>query len=239
MSGQEPANLILADNEVHIWSAALERPSAQVEQLAQTLSADEQARADRFYFERDRLRFIVGRGLLRVILGRYLGLEPAGMYFDYSAQGKPALAETGLEDKRRLCFNLAHSHRLAVYAFSRGREIGVDVEHIRPIAEAEQIAERFFSAPEITLLQALPLQQKQETFFIIWTRKEAYLKAVGAGLARPLDQFDVSLGPKLVIPGDPQEAARWSICDLKPAEGFVAALAVTGNDWQLKIFQEG
>jgi 4'-phosphopantetheinyl transferase len=166
-----------------------------------------------------------------------LGLEPAGLCFDYSAQDKPALAETGLEDKSRLYFNLAHSHGLAVYAFSRGREIGVDVEHIRPIAEAEQIAERFFSAPEITLLQALSLQQKQETFFIIWTRKEAYLKATGAGLARPLDQFDVSLGPKLVVPGDPQEAARWSICDLKPAEGFVGALAVAGYDWQLKCWQ--
>ena len=103
--------------------------------------------------------------------------------------------------------------------------------------EAEQIAERFFSAPEITLLQALSLQQKQETFFIFWTRKEAYLKATGAGLARPLDQFDVSLGSKLTVPGDPQEAARWSICDLKPAEGFVGALAVAGYDWQLKCWQ--
>lgn len=219
----------------------MDQPAAEVQQLTQTLSSDERSRAERFHFERDRRHFIVGRGLLRTILGRYLGLRSSQLQFCYGPRGKPALAETVSESKAKLYFNLAHAAGLALYAVTNDREIGVDLEQIHPIADMDQIAERFFSAQESAALRALPPEQRQEAFFNCWTRKEAYLKASGEGLAQPLDQFSVSLGPgepaKLVsIAGDFQEASRWFIQAFSPANGYVAAVAVQGQDWRLKYW---
>jgi 4'-phosphopantetheinyl transferase len=238
-----PAELSLARHEVHVWRAFLDQPASSGQRLAQTLAADEQLRAGRFRSERDRLHFSVGRGILRAILGRYLGLEPGQIRFQYSSLGKPALSETVGEG--RVCFNLAHSHGLAVYAFTREREIGIDVEYVRLMLDAEQIAARFFSSRESAQLRALPPEQQQVAFFNCWTRKEAYLKAQGHGLARPLNEFDVSLVPGeparlLHIVGHPEEASRWFMQELKPAGGYVAALAlpyVMGETWQLKQWQ--
>jgi 4'-phosphopantetheinyl transferase len=238
-----PAELTLAHREVHVWRTFLDQPASSRQQLAQSLTADEQLRAGRFRSKRDRHHFIVGRGVLRAILGRYVGLEPSQIRFQYSPHGKPALLET--LDGDRVCFNLAHSHGLAVFAFTREREIGVDVEHIRPVPEAGQIAGRFFSSRESAQLRALPPEQQQTAFFNCWTRKEAYLKALGHGLARPLNEFDVSLVPGeparlLHFAGHPEEASRWFIQDLKPAGGYIAALAlpvVMGETWQLKQWQ--
>ena len=232
--------MALPRDEVHLWRAWLDQPVAQVEQLAQTLAAEEQLRAERFHFERDRQHFIVGRGLLRTILGRYLELEPRQLHFIYGAHGKPALPET--LNPGQIYFNLAHAHGLVLYAITRGRDIGVDLEQIHPIDEIEQLAERFFSAQEIATLRALPPHQQQEAFFHCWTRKEAYLKATGAGLAQPLDQFDVSLAPdepaRLVrVAGQPQAVAYWSLQALTPAPGYVAALVVASHDWRLRCWQ--
>ncbi len=233
----------LAGNEVHLWCARLEQPPTRVAQLVQTLAPNERQRAERFYFEPDRQRFIVGRGLLRTILGNYLGLEPGQLQFDYNSHGKPSLAaslSTGREGQ--LCFNLAHSQGLALYAVTYKREIGVDIEYIRPVPEAEQIVARLFSAQEKAQFLSLPLTHKQKAFFNGWTRKEAYLKARGNGLAHPLTEFDVSLAPGeparlLSLKGSTQAAAAWSIHDLTPAPGYVAALAVKGLNWQLKCWQ--
>lgn len=196
---------------------------------------------ERFRFERDRRRFIVGRGVLRTILGRYLGVEPDKVQFRYSPRGKPYLAERF--DSYGLRFNLAHSHELALYAFTRDREIGVDLEYVRPMPDAVEIATRFFSTRENAVFRVLPKSQELEAFYNCWTRKEAYLKATGDGLARPLDQFAVSL-----TPGEParllhvekdllQEIARWSFQALKPAFSYVAAVAVEGHDWRLVCWQ--
>lgn len=230
----------MAEDEVHLWRAALDQPAPQVELLAQTLAADEQLRAERFHFERDRQYYIVGRGLLRTILGQYLKLEPGELHFYYGARGKPALPDT--LNPGRICFNLAHSQGLALYGITRGREIGVDLEYIRPVSEMDEIAGRFFSAQENAALQALAPSQRQEAFFNCWTRKEAYLKATGDGLAQPLDQFDVSLAPGeparlLRIAGQSHLTARWSMLALKPAPGYVAALVVAGQDWQAQCWQ--
>ena len=201
-----------------------------------TLTADECQRAERYVFAKDRTHFVVARGLLRVLLGRYLGQDPPHLRFIYGPHGKPALAtDTG---GGALRFNVSHSHGLALYAITRGREVGVDVERIRPEVAQEKIAERFFSPREVTLLRALPAQLQATAFFACWTRKEAYIKAKGEGLALPLDQFDVSLVPGepavlLRAAWDPQEAARWSLQDLAPAPGYRAAVAVAGHDWRL------
>ncbi len=235
-----PANLVLSDNEIHVWRASLDQPAAYVGQLRQTLSPDERSRAERFQFERDRRRFIVGRGVLRAILGYYLSLDPGRLQFRYGPRGKPCLSEELGGDT--LQFNLAHSHELALYAFTAGREIGIDLEYIRPIPDIEQIAARFFSASENATWRILPANQKQEAFFNCWTRKEAYLKATGNGLAQPLDQFDVSLAPGepvrlLRVRGASEEVSRWSLAALTPAPGYVAAVAIEGHDWHLSCWQ--
>lgn len=231
---QPPPEPALLQEHVHVWRAALDQPAACVQRLSTTLSADERARAARFYFERDRRRFIVGRGSLRTILGRYLGLQPEQLRFCYSAHGKPYL-------DLALRFNLAHSHGLALYAITSGREVGVDVEYVHPITGLDRLVERFFSARERTALRALPASQKQEAFFNCWTRKEAYVKAIGDGLACPLDQFDVSLTPGkparvLSVAGDSRRACRWFIQGVASAPGYVAAVATTGRSPQLQYW---
>jgi len=135
-----------------------------------------------------------------------------------------------------LRFNLAHSHELAVYAFTRGCEVGIDLEHVRPLTDAEEIAGRFFSTRENAEFRSLPESFKLEAFYNCWTRKEAYLKATGDGLGRALDTFDVSLCPEapvalLRVKGDQSEISRWSLWTLAPGSEYVAALAAERDDW--------
>lgn len=234
-----PTNLVLSSNEVHVWRASLDQPTLQFQKLAQMLSADERNRAERFHFEQDRKHFIAGRGILRTLLGYYLGIEPSRLQFHYEVYGKPALETCGGNTLR---FNLSHSQGLVLYAVTRARSIGIDLEHIRPIAEVEQIAERFFSVRENAVFRALPQSQKQVAFFNCWTRKEAYLKAIGDGLTFPLDQFDVELSPGkparlLSIKGVRCAVSRWSLQELTPAPEYVAALAVEGHGWLLTCWQ--
>ena len=235
-----PPDLALSNEEVHIWRTSLEQPAGLVHQLSQLLSHDEQTRAARFHFERDRRRFIVGRGALRIMVSRYLSVDPDQLRFRYESHGKPYLsAEFNHCDLR---FNLAHSNEVAVYAFTLGRELGIDVEHIRSLPDAEQIATRFFSAQENVALHTLPESQRLEAFFNCWTRKEAYIKAIGEGLSHPLDQFQVSLSPEeparlLNVEGSLEEVTRWSMTSWVPAPGYVAALVVEGSGYHLECWQ--
>lgn len=235
-----PINLVLAKNEVHVWRVNLDLPVEQIQELAKTLSADEQLRADRFYFEQHRQRFMVGRGILRTILGRYLGIEPDQLQFDYSSRGKPSLAESCAGNRVR--FNLSHSQGLALYGFTQSRQIGIDLEYLRPMPDAEQIAQRFFSAGEYAVISALPPDKKQRAFFRGWTGKEAYLKATGDGLAGSLDQIEVCLTPGeparlLSIKGDSQAASGWSLYNVTPASDYIGTLAVKGHNWHLVCWQ--
>jgi 4'-phosphopantetheinyl transferase len=232
--------LTLSNAEVHVWRAVLDPPALWIERLQRTLSADEVQRAARFHFARDRRRFIVARGALRDILGRYLGVPPSALEFRYSVYGKPDLA--GVADGQRLCFNLSHSYEMALFAITCDRDVGVDIEHLDRAIACEEVAERFFSARERATLRALPADVQHRAFFNCWTRKEAYIKAHGEGLSLPLDQFDVSLAPGepvalLATHGDPQETLRWSLQALTPGPGYVAALAVEGQGWQLSCWQ--
>ncbi len=231
-----PQDSILADNKVDVWRIALDRPADQTEELQRLLTPAERSRADRFHFERDRQRFVTARGLLRVILGRYLDLNPSHLRFVYGDYGKPALAPASVT--RGLQFNLSHAHSLALVTVSRDRQLGIDLEYIRPIPEVEQIAELILSPQEKGAWRALAGTEKLETFFGLWTCKEAYTKAKGEGLARPMDQIQVGpvLGKEIAlgsVNGDTQEASRWSVRRLKPGPGYVAALVVEGHDWEL------
>jgi 4'-phosphopantetheinyl transferase len=237
-----PDNLILPLDEVHVWCADLDRPPAEVARCRSVLSQDELSQASRFRFEYHRKQFVVRHGLLRIILGYYLEIEPEKLRFDYSEYGKPALKfETGDQE---LCFNLSDAAGLALYAFTMGREIGVDVEHVRSDIEHEEIAERFFSQNERMALRAYPPEDRPQAFFTCWTRKEAFIKAHGEGLSLPLDQFDVSVGvgepaKLLATRGDLEGAERWALQHLDPAPGFVAALAVEGHGWRTRCWKVG
>jgi 4'-phosphopantetheinyl transferase len=223
----------LSNDQVHVWSAPLNQPAEYILQLAQALSPDEAARAQRFVFDRDRDHFIAARGLLRIILGHYLNLKPQQIKFCYGPQNKP-----GLEiPQSQLRFNLSHSGNAVLYAITHHQEIGVDIELLRPLDDMMQIAKRFFSPAEYAALRALPIEKQEIGFFNCWTRKEAYIKALGSGLTQPLDQFDVSLIPGqpaklLQVQNDPQALERWSLTELNPASNYAAALVVEGQNQQ-------
>ena len=178
--------------------------------------------------------------MLRTILGSYEKIEPARLRFCYSPYGKPYLAAENNHGNLR--FNISHADAIALFAIARGRELGVDIERIRPHVADEGIAERFFSSKEVSCLRALPAALQTEAFFNCWTRKEAYIKARGEGLSLPLDKFDVSLAPGeqatlLETRIDPSEVSRWRLLELKPGSEFTAALAVEGRDWRLKCWR--
>ena len=221
----------LAASEVHIWRAFLDRERAAVEFWERALTPQERERAARFVFARDREHFIAGRGILRAILGLYLHTPAAAIELAYEPEGKPRLGGHA----HPLHFNLSHSHGLAVYGFSHNREIGIDLEAIRSGVTGEEIAEHYFSISELAELRALPPEKRNEGFFLCWTRKEAYVKARGSGLAIPLDSFDVTLTPgmpeQLVAP----DAARWTLRSFRPAEDYVGAVVAEGRDWGLQL----
>lgn len=236
------APIALADDEVHVWRASLKQPPAQVKAFSITLSQDEQERAGRFHFKRDREHFTVARGLLRSLIGCYLDRAPGELRFQYSSYGKPGLSDQS--PLTALSFNVSHSHEIVVYAFTLGREIGIDIEYHRPEVAGEEIAERFFSAVEIHNLSALSQEFRTEGFFNCWTRKEAYVKARGEGLSHPLDKFDVSLVPGepaalLGTRNNPVELSRWTISAFTTEEDYSGAIAVEGKDLQFKYWQWG
>jgi 4'-phosphopantetheinyl transferase len=228
--------LVLGCDEVHVWRATLDQTPSQIQGFLRNLAADERERAARFHFERDREHFVVARGMLRAILGCYLNRAPEGVSFCYGPHGKPALA--GESDGDAIRFSVSHSNGVAIYAVTRGREVGIDIERIRFDLAVAEIAERFFSRREVAMLRALPTEMQRQAFFRCWTLKEAYIKARGEGLSLRLDQFDVSLAPgePAVVLGterDPSEASRWSLQELSLDAGYAAALAAEGPGWRL------
>jgi 4'-phosphopantetheinyl transferase len=198
------------------------------DELAAVLSSDEWARADRFAFDRDRTEYVVCRGVLRWLLARYRDDSPSRLRFRYSPRGKPEL--DGPADPVELRFNLAHSHGAAVVAVTRARPVGVDLERIRPLMDLGSLVRTCFAPEEQAEFWSLPELVRPRAFFAGWTRKEAFLKATGEGLGRPLDSFALSLAPyalaRLVrVVGD-EAAAGWTLLDLTRDGAFAAAVAV-------------
>lgn len=220
-------------SEVHLWHARLDGGEAALACDLPLLSPDERARADRFLFPQDRAAFAAARAWLRRILAGYLGRDPAGLRFGYGPDGKPHLAGSP-----SLRFNLSHSGGRAALAVASGREVGIDIEAIRPVEP--HIAGRVFAAGEIRTWSALPPADRLAAFFRCWTRKEAYLKALGTGLGTTrLDSFEVSLAPGdppavLAVDGDPRAAAEWRVADIDLGPGFVGALAARWGGWTIR-----
>ena len=217
-----PGAVRLANDEVHIWTLAL-ADGAIREPVEDLLSPDERERASRFRFEKHRAQFALTRATLRRLLASYLSVSPREISFCYSSHGKPCLSESSLD------FNVSHTEGMAVFGFTRGRRIGVDVERIRVDFRLDEVAGRFFSIAERTALDDLPTGERHTAFFRIWTRKEAYIKARGEGLSHPLDQFDVSVDDRARLTAtrrDASEAHRWELKNLSIGPEFAAAAAV-------------
>lgn len=218
--------LRLAADDVHVWSLSLDVPEAELQRLGRVISADEAARAERFVFSPDCRRYLAAHGLLRLVLAGYLGTSPEAVVFSSSSDGKPRLAPP-----ERLRFNLSHSGLIALVAVSANREVGVDVEEIRDVGDMEDLVKTCFSPVEQAALASLPAAQRRWAFFAGWTRKEAFLKALGEGLSRSLDSFDVSLAPgepaRLIrVEGAPRAPETYAVQSLEPAPGYLAALVV-------------
>ena len=230
----------LVDTAVHIWWAHLDQPTEALEQFERMLAVDEQARAARIRLKEFSARFVAGRGILRAILGSYLGVAPDRVRFRYGSSGKPALADEFAASGLR--FNLSHSHRLALYAVTREREVGVDLERVDPHVDTAGLVGRCFSPREQAEWSGLPDRTRGLAFLNGWTRKEACVKALGDGLTRPLEQVEVPLRPlpslvAVPLDGEP-EHERCILQDLTPPEpGYVAALAVQGGPVRVEAWR--
>lgn len=215
----EPGRRSLADDEVHVWAVPLDGDPAP---FAALLSASEKARVDRFRFADHQRRYQIGHGALRRILGGYLGVDAREVRFRQGDRGKPYLVGDGP------FFNLSHSGKLAVVAVA-ATELGIDVEKLRRLESLTQIAQRHFANAEFRSLEQLDGDDRQLAFYRCWTRKEAYIKALGAGLSMSLDSFEVSLceAPRFLVCHDGREdPARWSIVDVSPGPDYVGAIAL-------------
>lgn len=229
--GTSESSADLAAGQVHVWRSRL---TGEVQDRVELLSEDERRRASRFRYEIHRARFIEARGLLRRLLGGYLDVDPEEIEFAYADHGKPYLEGTDV------FFNLSHAGDFAVFAFTRHAKVGIDVEAIDDDLDLRGLARRFFSQAEWVALSSLEANQWPSAFFTIWTRKEAFVKAVGEGLSIPLSDFDVSLSldPPLIgaIRCSPAEGRPWSMFDLVLPAGFVGAVVVEADDPKLSIF---
>jgi len=227
-----PPRATLVPGAIHAFAFALDRPAPRVAALGRLLARDEVERADRFRLPRDRRRYVVGRALLRTILGRSLDRDPRELEFRYGAHGKPALQEGHHHDRVR--FNMSRSHDLGVLAIQLDADLGVDVERIRTFPEALPIAERFFAPEEHAALRSLPAAQRDVAFWSYWTRKEAVVKSIGLGLAHPMDAFTLA-GPagaaaeRVVVAAAAIALTRWLLPVPPPSTGYVAALSTAGS----------
>lgn len=229
----------LAEKEIHIWRVNNDIISNGLGILVKVLSEDELAKSERFYFEKDRRQFIISRSILRRLLGNYLDEAPEKLGFEYTSNGKPKLA-SGC--RNIICFNLSHSHSYTLFAFALHHDVGIDVEWVLGNIKTEDIASRFFSPDEIEILDQTPPKDRKRIFFQFWTRKEAFLKAIGSGLTLPLNVCDVStmtgntFSPMKTV-GNLQSNGSWFGMDLFPAQDYTAAVVIEGGEWNIRYWQ--
>jgi 4'-phosphopantetheinyl transferase len=214
---------------IHVWAVPCTDPPVPADTLAEVLSGEERRRAQRFRFEADRIRAVVGRGMLRTILAEFLAVPPAALDIAAGAHGKPVLAgRTGPD------FNVSHSGDWVMIGVAGDGAIGVDVEQERTLSDLDALAGRFFAPGEVEVIRSLPQEERSSAFFRCWTRKEAYLKAIGAGITGALDSFEVEFRPDLpaalrTLGGSREAAAPWRLWSASPAPGYAAAVATVAH----------
>ncbi|HHP7232211.1 MAG TPA: 4'-phosphopantetheinyl transferase family protein [Xenococcaceae cyanobacterium] len=237
LNWQNPAtNLVLLHDEIHLWRANLNLPPQQLKQLASSLSEDETARANRFHFSQHRCRFIAARGILRQLLGFYCQTPGDRISFTYNSRGKPQLASDF--SQASLEFNLSHSQNLVLYSFNYQQKIGIDLEYLRDNLDYQNIAQRFFAPRELNFITTCPQEQQKLRFYQLWTAKEAYLKATGAGLAGGLETTEINLEqPENIflslIKNNQYSASDWTLYNFMPRTNFIATIALFGQKKKL------
>lgn len=223
---------------VHVWRASLRQPGMTLARLASVLSEDERARAARLRTTQLRADFEASRGIQRDVLARYTGIPAESLAFDYTSFGKPSLVETGRAPG--LVFNVSNAGGMALVALTLEQRIGADLEPVRPVRQALAIAGRFFSKNEAEILRTFPNDDVDRAFLTVWTRKEAFIKAVGEGLSLPLGDFDVSCAPgeaaKLLRTRPVDTAERWTLREVAPAPGFIGCIALEGELRSLDLY---
>ncbi len=242
--GYPIGKLCPSQGDVHVWRIHLDHVSSSCLYRESMLSGDEIERGNYFHYEKDRNRFITRWVLLRVFLGKYLAADPNRIEFAYNPYGKPSLKQPA---RTSICFNIAHSEQMALFAFSQGDELGIDIERIKLDIDYENMAEHYFAPGEKAAIRAQESECRPELFFTYWTRKEAYIKGRGMGLSLPLDCFDVSQAVggafyPLEFADNIPTRSTWMLLDLPQTLGFTGALAVEhGNqvirtwDWTESI----
>ncbi len=226
----------LLPEEVHVWRTSLDLTVETIAELFDSLSEEEKNRSDRMHFEKDRNRFIVSHGVLRHLLGTYLGQNPRDIRFGSTANNKPILAAD--PDQESVTFNMSHSGDIGLYAIGQGRDLGIDIEQIRDDIQVELLINRFFTKSEIHSLKAIPINKRPKLFFQYWTRKEAFVKSTGEGVSFPLETIDVSsfsleeLSTIFIEGGIPNQLKMHGL-DLNLGEGYAAAIATEGKNWKV------
>jgi 4'-phosphopantetheinyl transferase len=225
-----PELLELPDGEVHVWRASLDLDSGWLAELRTSLAPGEIERANRYVFESDRLRYEAGRGILRRLLSRYHNCPPAAFEIHTNPFGKPVVDGD-------ICFNLSHSGPLAVYVFARNSGVGIDLEQIRTDVECVEIAGRYFTGAELGELVATPKETRNEAFFRGWTRKEAYVKALGRGLSTSLSSFEVGITNQDTLLGSDSDNIGWVVKSFVPHQNFVGSVVTSGQESQFSWWE--
>ncbi len=224
----------LKSSEVHIWRFDLSEFVNTVSEMRQILSADECARADRFHFEKDRTRFVIRRGVLRKLLSKYVSIEPADLRFAHNNFDKPAL-----EGDERIVFNASSSQDVGIVGIAHNAKLGMDVEFVDTTFPHMEIAKRYFSDDEVRALQALPSELRTTVFFDCWTKKEAYVKAIGDGMSLTLPTLTISCEGSEVfsVTARSEEMSGWSFESFFVEENSIASIAVEGEPTELHYFK--
>ena len=233
-----PKSLALPQGEVHVWRGIVDLPPSRLQVYQEILSSEEQARARRFRFPQHQTRFMTTRGMLRFLLGHYLTLAPQDIELDAGPQGKPFVKTPG---SRPLHFNVSHSQKVALFAFSHDSEVGIDVEGSKARLDHLGVGQRIMSAQEHQWLQSLPVSKQKAAFLACWTRKEAFVKALGSGLNFPMKDLTLTFlphqSPTIVHIANPDLASRpWAVFPIYPRVRYAAALVVAGTPHTVKFW---
>lgn len=228
--------MVLGEKEIHVWRINFNAQLKAQRFFHDLLNPDEKDRVSKFRFAKDKRKFNISRGVLRILVGEYLEMDPQKVTFRYEKYGKPQL-----QHETRMKFNVSHSGDMAIIGFVKDYDIGVDIEHVKNDFNVLDLAENFFSRHEIEMLRTIPPKEQPLAFYRCWTRKEAFIKAEGSGLSFPLHEFTVSMTKdneaKLEhTDWNPDAKHQWSMFSFKPAQNYIAALAINDSATSFKVF---
>lgn len=225
---------VISGDDIHIWHIDLSDLADSPPNLFQLLSTDERKRASRYHFETDRNSFVVRRAVLRMLLSFYVGQKAEGLQFTYNNFDRPSL-----EAKLPLCFNASSSNKVGIVAVALDTRIGIDIELVDIAFPKLEIAEKYFSAHEANAIRDLPPELQTAAFFDCWTKKEAYIKALGDGMSHPLPNLTISSDKQELfsVAATSIETKGWCITSFIPQQDYIASMAYEGRQKTVNYFR--